>query len=88
MEGGSGRNTQELIIVGLNYSKEYFKKDIRRGFLMLKVVTDLDWLPKKAVEFEGLYYKVRQISVSQMILPWGKGRLWLFLEYLSIWIFL
>lgn len=26
MEGGSGRNTQELIIVGLNYSKEYFKK--------------------------------------------------------------
>lgn len=42
MEGGSGRNTQELIIVGLNYSKEYFKKDIRKGFLMLKVLTDLD----------------------------------------------
>lgn len=61
MEGGCGRNTQELIIAHLNYSKEYFKKYITKGFLMVKAVTDLDWPPKEAVEFEGLHYKVRQI---------------------------
>lgn len=64
MEGSSGRNIQELIIVGLNYSKEYFKKDIRKGCLMFKVVTGLDWLPKEAVKFEALHYKVRQVPVS------------------------
>lgn len=55
--------------MGLSYSKEYFKEDTRKGFLKLKVVTDLDSLPKEAVEFEGLHYKVRQISVSEIILP-------------------
>lgn len=51
--------------MGLSYSKEYFKEDIRKGFLKLKVVTDLDSLPKEAVEFEGLHYKVRQIYLFQ-----------------------
>ena len=32
MEGGSGRSTQELIIVGLNYSKEYFKQTLGKAF--------------------------------------------------------
>lgn len=62
MEGGCGRNTQELIIVGLNYSKEYFKKDIRKGFLMLKVVTDLDWLLKESVEYHCWRFSITRLD--------------------------
>lgn len=32
MEDGSGRSTQELIIVGLNYSKEYLKQKLGKVF--------------------------------------------------------